>query len=411
MTAAGPATILVVDDEEDVRRLVAFSLKRSGFEVLEAASGAAAIELVQSESVGLIVLDVSMPLMSGLDVVATLRSRSGTATLPILLMTGSGDEDSVIQGLAAGADDFLPKPVRLDELVARVRARLRMNAAWSLEVESELRTRADVVATLGQMTISAAPDEAATDVVRELAKLTDSDAVAVLQLPGAIRDGRGQPDVHDRGSQVGDQCAHLVEAVPEHVPQEGQLGVGGAVFGSDHAVEVLDLEDGVRQDLGGAVMDVLGHALALAFLGLDDAQSHRGGGLVGHRPGLVDARIRGVEVPPQEVHLAGDDVHALEARLESGELSAALLDLGAERIGADRPKAVASAVQPRSKLHPVLEVGPILLTELLGELVHATRIATKDLRGLGADAVEALRDRSRCWLVRHGSPAQVPGPA
>src|SRR6188508_657266 len=104
------------------------------------------------------------------------------------------------------------------------------------------------------------------------------DAVAVLQLPGAIRDGRGQPDVHDRGSQVGDQCAHLVEAVPEHVPQEGQLGVGGAVFGFDHAVEVLDLEDGVGQDLRGAVMDVLGHALALAFLGLDDAESHRGGG-------------------------------------------------------------------------------------------------------------------------------------
>ncbi len=196
MSVAGPSTILVVDDEEDVRRLIAFALKRAGFEVLEASGGAAALELVQSESVSLIVLDVSMPLMSGLDVVASLRSRPGTATLPILLMTGSGDEDSVIRGLAAGADDFLPKPVRLDELVARVQARLRMTAAWSLEVESELRTRADVVATLGQMTISAAPDEAATDVVRELAKLTDSDAVAVLQV--SVEGGLRQLAGYDR---------------------------------------------------------------------------------------------------------------------------------------------------------------------------------------------------------------------
>ncbi len=217
MTAAGPATILVVDDEEDVRRLVAFALKRSGFEVLEASNGAAAIELVQSESVGLIVLDVSMPLMSGLDVVATLRSRPGTATLPILLMTGSGDEDSVIEGLAAGADDFLPKPVRLDELVARVRARLRMTAAWSQEVESELRTRADVVATLGQMTISAAPDEAARDVVRELAELTDSDAVAVLQV--GVEGGLRQLAGYDRA---------------------GGLRKGGRPLAAAHARAVLD---------------------------------------------------------------------------------------------------------------------------------------------------------------------------
>jgi len=182
MSPSGPVTILVVDDEETVRHLVAFALQRAGFQVLEAASGAEAIALVESESVGLIILDVSMPQMSGTEVVAHLRSRPGTATLPILLMTGSGDKDSVIRGLAAGADDFLPKPIRLDELIARVHARLRTDTAWSIEVESEIRTRAVVVAALGQMTISAAPDAAAAEVVRELATLTDSDAVTVLQL-------------------------------------------------------------------------------------------------------------------------------------------------------------------------------------------------------------------------------------
>ena len=178
----GPAPVLVVDDDNATRGLVAFALRRAGFEVLEAPSGQAALDIVQTETVGLVVLDVGMPGMSGIDVVQALRSRSETATLPILLMTGSGDEDSVIKGLDAGADDFLPKPVRLDELVARVNASLRKQAAWSQVVEDELRTRASVVEVLGRLTISSVPEEAAEAVVRELGKRTASDRVVVLQL-------------------------------------------------------------------------------------------------------------------------------------------------------------------------------------------------------------------------------------
>ena len=116
----GQAAILVVDDDGATRRLVAFALRRGGFEVLEAETGEAALAVVRTETVGLLVLDMVMPGMSGTEVVQALRSRPETATLPVLLMTGSGDADSVIEGLAAGADDFVPKPVRLDELVARV---------------------------------------------------------------------------------------------------------------------------------------------------------------------------------------------------------------------------------------------------------------------------------------------------
>lgn len=138
MTDPGPAPILVVDDDDGTRGLVAFALRRAGFEVLEAPSGQAALDVVHTTAVGLVVLDIGMPGMSGTEVVQALRSRSETATLPILLMTGSGEEDSVIQGLAAGADDFLPKPVRLDELVARVNAHLRRQGAWSRVVEDGL---------------------------------------------------------------------------------------------------------------------------------------------------------------------------------------------------------------------------------------------------------------------------------
>jgi len=171
----------VVDDDEAITGLVAFALRRAGLTVFEAGSGQAALDRVATESIGLVVLDMAMPGMSGTEVVRVLRSRSETATLPILLMTGSGDGDSVIEGLDAGADDFLPKPVRLDELVARVNAHLRTRTAWSHVVE-ELRVRATVVAALGRLTISSDPAEAADAVVDELAKRTDSDLVAVLQL-------------------------------------------------------------------------------------------------------------------------------------------------------------------------------------------------------------------------------------
>ena len=98
MTAPSPipASVLVVDDDDTIRALVAFALRRAGLDVLEAHSGQAGLELVASETVDLVVLDMTMPGMSGTDVVRALRSGSETATLPILLMTGSGDEDSVI---------------------------------------------------------------------------------------------------------------------------------------------------------------------------------------------------------------------------------------------------------------------------------------------------------------------------
>ncbi|HEY8800987.1 MAG TPA: EAL domain-containing protein [Candidatus Limnocylindrales bacterium] len=138
MTDPRPAPILVVDNDDGNRDLVAFALRRAGFEVLEAPNGQAALDVIQTTAVGLIVLHMRMPGMSGTEVVQALRSRSETATLPILLMTGSGDEDSLIRGLAAGADDFLPKPVRLDELIARVNAHLRRQGAWSRVVEDGL---------------------------------------------------------------------------------------------------------------------------------------------------------------------------------------------------------------------------------------------------------------------------------
>ena len=176
-------TILIVDDQDDLRTLIALALRRSDFTVLEAASGEDAMEILEHEPVDVLVLDVGLPGLSGTAVVQALRARPETATLPVLLMTGSGTDHSVIEGLDAGADDFLPKPVRLDELVARVRAHLRRRAAWAGVVEDELRVRTSVVGALRQMALSSSdPEGAAAAVVDELARRTDSAFIEVLQL-------------------------------------------------------------------------------------------------------------------------------------------------------------------------------------------------------------------------------------
>jgi EAL domain-containing protein (putative c-di-GMP-specific phosphodiesterase class I)/DNA-binding response OmpR family regulator len=180
-------TVLVVDDQDDLRRMLALALRRNDFEVLEASSGETAMEILLAQPVDVLVLDMGLPVMSGTEVVRALRGRPETATLPVLLMTGAGTDNSVIEGLEAGADDFLAKPVRVDELVARVRAHLRSRAAWAGLVEDELRVRTSVVGTLGHMALSSDPESAAEAVVAELARRTESAFIEVLQLTSGDR--------------------------------------------------------------------------------------------------------------------------------------------------------------------------------------------------------------------------------
>jgi EAL domain-containing protein (putative c-di-GMP-specific phosphodiesterase class I)/DNA-binding response OmpR family regulator len=184
---SGDAAVLVVDDDLEVRQLATLALRRAGYVVLEAANGRAALDMINAGNIGVVVLDVGMPEMSGTQVVEALRRHPETATLPILLMTGSGGDQGVIEGLAAGADDFLAKPVRLDELVARVHAHLRNKAAWSERIADELQARRNVVAALAGLRPSTDPEETAENVIMELAKRIESDFLAVLQLD---QDGR-----------------------------------------------------------------------------------------------------------------------------------------------------------------------------------------------------------------------------
>jgi EAL domain-containing protein (putative c-di-GMP-specific phosphodiesterase class I)/DNA-binding response OmpR family regulator len=219
--ALEPASVLVVDDDTDARDRVVAAIRRAGLNVLEADSRQAAMDIVPSETVSLVVLDEGMLGTSGADVVRAIRARSETARLPVVLMTDADDEDGGVRGLAAGADDFVPKPVRLDELVARINGHLRRQAAWSHVVEDELRVRASVVAALGHLAMSSVPEEAAEAVVRELSK-TDCDFVAVLQV-GA--NGQLQElATYDRATGVRRGGHPLAPALARHVLTRARAG-------------------------------------------------------------------------------------------------------------------------------------------------------------------------------------------
>lgn len=115
-------TILVADDEEDVRELVAYRLTRSGYGVVEAIDGQQALELARDRKPDLAVLDVMMPRLDGYELTRKLRAEESLRSLPIILLTASAQENDVSRGFEAGADDYMKKPFNPDELVARVRA-------------------------------------------------------------------------------------------------------------------------------------------------------------------------------------------------------------------------------------------------------------------------------------------------
>jgi DNA-binding response OmpR family regulator len=121
-------TVLVVDDEPIVRDVVVRYLERDGYRTLEAASGDEARSLLEHESLSLVVLDVMLPGVSGLELCRWIRSRSD---LPIVMLTALGEETDRIVGLELGADDYLTKPFSPRELAVRVRNLMRRTAPTS----------------------------------------------------------------------------------------------------------------------------------------------------------------------------------------------------------------------------------------------------------------------------------------
>jgi phosphate regulon transcriptional regulator PhoB len=117
--------ILIVDDEPDIVELLSYNLEKEKFSIVKAYDGEAALGLVRSEKPDLMILDLMLPKMNGLDVCKAVRRNPETANLPIIMLTAKGEEIDKIIGLEIGADDYITKPFSVKELIARVRAILR----------------------------------------------------------------------------------------------------------------------------------------------------------------------------------------------------------------------------------------------------------------------------------------------
>jgi two-component system response regulator VicR len=145
-------TILVVDDEKNIRDLLVFNLQNEGYNTLEAGDGLQAVDIALKESPDLILLDVMLPKLDGKSVCKKLRYSLNMSNIPILMISAKDTETDKIVGLEIGADDYITKPFQIREVIARVKANLRkseLNA--NLEMQSK-EDKSDII-KVGDLTL------------------------------------------------------------------------------------------------------------------------------------------------------------------------------------------------------------------------------------------------------------------
>lgn len=170
-------TILVVDDEPKIVQLVRDYLERAGFAVLSAGDGKKALELHRTEKPDMVILDLGLPELDGLDVVRELRKKTNT---PVIMLTARSDESDKLIGLELGADDYLTKPFSPKELVARVRAVFRrMNTPP--DSSSEIIAAGDITLDMARMQV-----RSENRVIEELTPTEFNLLAAMAKYPGRI---------------------------------------------------------------------------------------------------------------------------------------------------------------------------------------------------------------------------------
>jgi len=137
--------ILVVEDEEDILDPVRYNLSKSGYNVTCVTEGEAALRSVRAKTPDLIVLDLMLPGVDGLDVCRLLKADSGTQPIPIVILTAKGEESDIVTGLEMGADDYVTKPFSPKILVARIRAVLRRKSREMVDENATINIHGMVI--------------------------------------------------------------------------------------------------------------------------------------------------------------------------------------------------------------------------------------------------------------------------
>ena len=192
--------ILVVDDEEDILELVRFHLAREGYQLTLAATGEEALKKAKHETFDLVVLDLMLPGLDGLEVAKALKADARTKSVPIVMLTAKGEDADVVSGLEIGADDYITKPFSPRVLTARVKAVLRRRSTATPD-DTKVITIYELEIHPGRRTVLAGGERRGADL----------HGVPAAQRPGAPA-GLGLHPLPDR------RC-RARQRLPRHRPQ------------------------------------------------------------------------------------------------------------------------------------------------------------------------------------------------
>jgi len=133
--------IIIVEDEEDILELLRYHLTREGYSVTTAANGEQALKIIAQKMPALVLLDLMLPGLNGLEICRSLKKDPQTAAIPIMMVTAKNEESDVVIGLELGADDYIIKPFSMKVLVARVHAVLRRRKQSVVDADAVIRIR------------------------------------------------------------------------------------------------------------------------------------------------------------------------------------------------------------------------------------------------------------------------------
>ena len=176
--------ILVADDDQALSRTLSWILKENGYEVTTLAGGERLLEHLSAESYDLLLLDIMMPKVDGLQLLQRVKTDPRFKDLPVLMISSMPPEEATVRSLGLGASDFIPKPFRVRELLARVKAHLRVGRELN-QAKAEARSRSEMVGIMHEVTASLTPDEIYQILVRRVAQgLRISRCSIIVAQPG-----------------------------------------------------------------------------------------------------------------------------------------------------------------------------------------------------------------------------------
>ncbi len=214
------STILLVDDEESIQTLLTYPLEREGYRVVQARTGDEALERFSEQDVDLVVLDLMLPRVDGLEVCRRLRAES---TVPIIMLTARDDELDKVLGLELGADDYITKPFSIREFRSRVRALLRRAATpHHASRRDEVIDRGEVVIDMPRRTVAVRGEPVQLTFVEfELLALLAGNAGVVFSRRQLLEKIRGSADYREPRT-IDVHVRHLREKI-ERDPREPEL--------------------------------------------------------------------------------------------------------------------------------------------------------------------------------------------